>query len=172
MGEKKKFGGAKQILGGQSNVFRHEMHGILLKITFNLNYLGAKQNFRGHLPRLLPPGYVPDLEGSLGGWYPVLPLICAHVREHTVSETAHTHKFTAHRHIVEQTHCCTWVVPQVLQILVISRKVCTHSKTSAHRLQKIRGNIGGTFKVSSNIGLLCICGYKKKPAHWLKPFKN
>ena len=35
LGGKKKFGGGKKIWGGQSNVFRHEMHEILLKITFN-----------------------------------------------------------------------------------------------------------------------------------------
>ena len=83
-----------------------------------------------------------------------------------LSETAHTHKFTAHRHIIEQTHCCTRIVAQVLQILVISRTVRTPTKTSARTdYKKIRGNIGGTHKQSQNIGLLSICGYKKKNRH-------
>ena len=55
------------------------------------------------------------------------------------------------------------VVAQVLQILVISRKVRAHTKNfCTHRLQKIRGNIGGTHKLIQNICLLSICEYKKK----------
>ena len=39
--------------------------------------------------------------------------------------------------------CCTWVVAQVLQILVISRKVCTHTKTSALTdYKKLEGTLG------------------------------
>ena len=41
MGSKEKFGGE------QSNVFRHKMHEILVKMTFNLNYLGRKVKFLG-----------------------------------------------------------------------------------------------------------------------------
>ena len=81
-GEKKKFGGQKN-LGGQSNGFRHKMHEILLKITFNWNYLGGKVKFEGHLPSLLPLWLRPWFGGVSGEWYPVIYLSCAHVRAHT-----------------------------------------------------------------------------------------
>ena len=55
--------------------------------------------------------------------------LCARTQ---LSDTAHTQKFTAHR------HRCTWVVAQ---ISVISKKVRTLQNFCAYRLQKIRGNI-------------------------------
>ena len=41
----------------------------------------------------------------------------------------------------------------------------THQNFCSHGLQKLRGNIGRTHKLSQNIGLLGICGYKKKKRH-------
>ena len=144
---KEKIGGAKKFWGGQSNVFRHKMHEILLKITFKRNYLGGKAKFWGALAPPAPIGYVPNLEGSLGGGTQCSLLAMRMCMRTQLSETALTHKFTAHRHIVEQTHCCTRVVAQRLQILVISRKVrtlgwsekhfCLKSKTPAHQQRAI-----------------------------------
>ena len=108
----------------------------------------------------------------------MFPLSCGVCARTRLSETAHTHKFTAHKHIMmkqcsrlaswgklfsdllkqgfltrgdglmnKKLDICgrddlffySWVVAQTL---VISKKVRTRQSFCAHRLQKIRGNIG------------------------------
>ena len=50
----------------------------------------------------------------------------------------------------------------IANISHFKKSACTHQNFCSHRLQTIRGNIGGTHKLSQNISLLSTCGYKKK----------
>ena len=50
--------GGGNFLGGKSNVFRHEMQKILLKMTFKWNFFWGKVKFWGAAAPLLSPGYV------------------------------------------------------------------------------------------------------------------
>ena len=59
----KSFGGARKISGGEkSNVFRQEMHEILLKMAFNCdnNHNNCKSKILGAIFPLLSPGPFPD----------------------------------------------------------------------------------------------------------------
>ena len=119
--------------------------------------MGQSKILGGHFPPLLPPGYASVLEGSLGVILSALSKMCVCACTHTAFRNcARAQIYCA------QTHCCSWVVAQVLQILVISKKERSLSKTSAQSGYKNKRELGGTQKLSQNICLLSICWYKKK----------
>ena len=137
---RKNLGGQKN-LGGKKRL-RHEMHEILLKITSNWNHSGGQSKIWGALPLSVPPLATSLIWRGLCGVVPSDPSkLCACARAHSFQRLRTDILLT-------DTLLHMGCSSSIAHISHFKKSAHTHQNFCKHRLQKIRGNIGGTLKPS------------------------